>query len=282
MEIFSSEKISPHVTRITQCTGTHMYLAEGDDKALLIDTGCGVGNLKEYVEQLTKKPLTVVCTHGHMDHAGGADQFHEVYLNSSDWELSLTHCSLENRKAYTQITVGMLHPEIDEKEICSLEFQRTRGGLYKELQSGMKFNLGGITVQALSMKGHTPGSMCMLFCEERSILFGDACNPSVFLFDTEAESVETYRNVLIEFQKNEELYDSIWLSHGPGQDIPKEILEQMIEVCNEVINGMDDKEDFHFFMGGDYKVAHKMLENQMREDGGIANIIYNPQKIVNA
>ena len=49
--------------------------------------------------------------------------------------------------------------------------------------------------------------------------------------------------------------------------IPKEILEQMIEVCNEVINGMDDKEDFHFFMGGDYKVAHKMLENQMREDG---------------
>ena len=57
MEIFSSEKISPHVTRITECTGTHMYLAEGDDKALLIDTGCGVGNLKEYVEQLTKKPF---------------------------------------------------------------------------------------------------------------------------------------------------------------------------------------------------------------------------------
>ena len=79
----------------------------------------------------------------------------------------MTHCSLENRKAYTQITVGMLHPEIDEKEICSLEFQRTRGGSYKELQSGMKFNLGGITVAGIIMKGHTPGSMCMLFCEER-------------------------------------------------------------------------------------------------------------------
>lgn len=282
MEIFSSERISPHVTRITEFTGTHMYLAEGENKALLVDTGCGVGNLKEYVEQITKKPLTVVCTHGHMDHAGGANQFREVYLNRADWELSLIHCSLENRKEYTRITVGMLHPEINEGEISSLEFHKTRETPYKELKSGMKFELGGITVQALSMKGHTSGSMCMLFCEERNILFGDACNPSVFLFDTEAESVETYRNALIEFRKNEELYDTIWFSHGEGQDIPKEILEQMIEVCNEVINGIDDKAEFHFFMGGDYKVAHKMLENQMREDGGIANIIYNPQKIVNS
>ena len=41
-----------------------------------------------------------------------------------------------------------------------------------------------------------------------------AIQASFYLIDTEAESVETYRNVLIEFQKNEELYDSIWLSHG--------------------------------------------------------------------
>lgn len=279
MEIFTSEKISEHVTRITEITGTHMYLVEGNEKALLIDTGCGIGNLKEYVEQLTGKPLLVVCTHGHMDHAGGADQFETVYLSQKDWKLSFTHCSLENRKQYTMITTGIVHPEINKEEIAELKFQKTRIRPYKKLLDEMKFDLGGVTVQALPLDGHTSGSMCMLFCEERNILFGDACNPSVFLFDTEAESVEAYKDALESFRKYEDRYDTVWLSHGPGTPVPKEILGQTIQVCDEILNDTDEKADFHFFLGGDYKMAHQILPDQMRKDGKLANIIYNPQKI---
>lgn len=279
MEIFSSEKITDRITRITEITGTHMYLAEGTDRAILIDTGCGIGDLKGYVEQLTEKPLTVVCTHGHLDHAGGADQFEQVYLNKADWELTLTHCSLENRKEYTRIMVEMLHPDRTMQEIERSGFQKIRKKPYAELKQGMKFDLGGLTVQPLALKGHTAGSMCMLFCEERAILLGDACNPSVFLFDVEAESVETYRHELEEFQKYEEFYDRVWISHGPGMDIPKEILKQNIQVCDEILTGKDEKVDFQFFLGGTYKSAHRMRSDQTREDGGLANIIYNPCRI---
>ena len=39
-----------------------MYLLEGDEKALLIDTGYGAGNLREYVEKLTSKPISgAIC-----------------------------------------------------------------------------------------------------------------------------------------------------------------------------------------------------------------------------
>ena len=40
----------------------YMYLLEGDEKALLIDTGYGAGNLREYVEKLTSKPISgAIC-----------------------------------------------------------------------------------------------------------------------------------------------------------------------------------------------------------------------------
>jgi len=38
----------------------NMYLLEGDEKALLIDTGYGAGNLRAFVETLTDKPVLVV------------------------------------------------------------------------------------------------------------------------------------------------------------------------------------------------------------------------------
>ena len=58
-----------------------MYLLEGDEKALLIDTGYGAENLREYVEKLTSKPILVVNTHYHPDHAAGNGEFEAVYMN---------------------------------------------------------------------------------------------------------------------------------------------------------------------------------------------------------
>ena len=42
-----------------------IFLLVGTERALLIDTGIGVGDLKAAVEKITDKPVTVVITHGH-------------------------------------------------------------------------------------------------------------------------------------------------------------------------------------------------------------------------
>ena len=47
---------------------THCYLLSGTEKAVLIDTGLGVANIKEIVDSLTTLPVLVVTTHVHWDH----------------------------------------------------------------------------------------------------------------------------------------------------------------------------------------------------------------------
>lgn len=54
------------------------YLVIGKDKAVVIDTGTGIGNLKRVVSELTHMPVSVVNTHVHWDHIGNNYQFEEI------------------------------------------------------------------------------------------------------------------------------------------------------------------------------------------------------------
>ena len=59
-----------------------MYLIIGPQKALLIDTGFGVGNLKGLVEDLTDgMEIIVANTHASVDHSMGNHQFERAYCH---------------------------------------------------------------------------------------------------------------------------------------------------------------------------------------------------------
>ena len=49
----------------------YLYLLEGEEYALLTDTGYGMNRLRAFVEKLTDKKILVANTHYHPDHAGG-------------------------------------------------------------------------------------------------------------------------------------------------------------------------------------------------------------------
>src|SRR5699024_1665588 len=72
MELFKVEPVIPGITRIKMpyvCS----YIVKGSDRAVLIDTGFGYGDLKSVVDELIDLPYDVICSHGHPDHAGGID-----------------------------------------------------------------------------------------------------------------------------------------------------------------------------------------------------------------
>ncbi len=273
MEFFTAEKVSPSTTGITDITGVHSFLVEGEKEAILIDTGAGAGDLKAFVSSLTKLPVSVILTHGHCDHAGGDAGFDKVYLNKKDWKLAKNHATMEQKKDYVNFCLGGL-PE----EMTQADFSPVRMKEYLPLEDGQEFDLGGVILKAVAVPGHTKGMTCVLNVTERTILFGDGCNPSVFLWADEASSVEEYKEVLLELKKREGEYDKVYLSHGPKL-IGKEILDGVIGVCEDILNGKSDEIPFRFMDFEGLLMAKKTAGTGERADGGLGNIIYNSQRI---
>lgn len=273
VEYYRSEKINEKMTAIRSMTGEIMYLVEGKEKAVLVDTCLGVGHLRKFVENLTDKPITVLLTHGHVDHALGAPEFDEVYMNSADIEVYEKMSPLEERIGYIQANLGGNLPAFTEED-----YVKPSPADFKKLTDGQSFDLGGVHIEVYALPGHTHGTMVMLIPEDRALILGDACNNSTFLFDENSLSVNEYRENLIQVkEKLEGRYDTTYLCHHV-MTASKEMLAHVIEVCDEVLAGKVDDIPFDF-MGHHAFVAKKANERFERVDGGEGNIIYDKEKL---
>jgi len=99
---FTATKAADGLWIISDHGADNIYLVEGSDKALLIDTGLGVARLSAFIKTLTTKPLMVVNTHGHPDHAGGDFEFKSVYAHPADFSSIQSFSTKEARQRSTQ------------------------------------------------------------------------------------------------------------------------------------------------------------------------------------
>lgn len=274
MEFYNAKKVNDSLAMIKSLTGEILYLVEGKDRAVLIDTCLGVGHLKDLVEKLTDKPITVLLTHGHVDHAMGAPEFSEVYLNPKDIPLYQRQCPLEERKGYMEAGLGDTYTQIVEDSYVWPD----KDYAFKELQDGMAFDLGGLHIDAYAFPGHTQGSMVFLLREMRILILGDACNNSTFLFDQDASPLDEYMETLLHVRDRlEGRYDRVFLSHH-DMETGAEIMDNVLDVCREALDGRADDIPFDF-MGCHAYIAKKCDDHFCREDGKCGNIIYNKERL---
>lgn len=277
MKYFEVEKVTDRITRITDVTGVSMFLAVGEKEAALVDTGTGIGDLREMVSSLTDKPVKVLLTHGHVDHAFGAAAFKNVFMNRLDAEILEAHADMQKRVEYAnlmplpdgqRITEDMLAPKPD-------------AGRMQDLKDGDVFDLGGLTLEVYAFPGHTPGSMTVLFKEDRLLLTGDACNPSTFLFFAGSPSVEEYRETLAAYRERMKgKYDRIILSHG-NEFLDSTLLDVVAETCDSVLKGTDDAVRSDFMGEEAYSAAAVAMTERgpRRLDGKVGNIVYSRKNI---
>lgn len=272
MEYFVNEKISSHITRIKDICGTFFYLIEGDERACLLDTGDGYGNLKEYIQTLTDKDVFVILTHGHLDHVSGVSYFDEVYMNPLDESIYREH---------SQVAYRMEHNH--NNPLCvntpsHLLTPTVSSDHFLELYDGQRFDLGNLHIKIIAVPGHTPGMCCALIEEERYCLFGDACGVFVLLFDDSSSHVSEYLKSLQHLKEFEDDYDYIIRNHGTGES-PKELLDNVIECCQLILAGKDDHIPIEF-MGHSLFLAKQQNANGFgREDGKEGNIAYRIDKV---
>ena len=276
MEYYTSEPIDEAITAIRSKTGEILYLIEGSKRTVLIDTCIGIVGLKEYVNKIRKAqtPLTILLSHGHIDHAMGAPEFEECFLNSKDIPLYQSQCSIQERRGYASMGIGEEAWKLSESAFVPA----TPDYPFLPLAEEMVFDLGGISVEVYEVSGHTQGCMAFLIPEKEILITGDACNNSTFLFDDVCCSVSKYQtNIKALLEKTKGRYKRIFLMHHII-DAPIDLLEQMDALCDEIKNRTVDDVPFEF-MGKQAAIAKKANERMERADGGFANLIYNPGRI---
>ncbi len=270
MITFTHEKISPTTTRIKAPGMELMYLVEGKEKTALLDTGSGLGFLRAYVEKLTDLPITVLLTHGHVDHAMGAGEFDTVYMNHADDCIYLQHADMDFRRD----GLFLCPQKVEDAEIIPAKPLAE----IRQMAGGDSFDLGGLHIDIYDLPGHTRGSVVMLLREERALLLGDACNNLTFLHEPYSTTVCEYRQSLERLKPQVEgKYDTVYLSHGPGGGSTG-LIDGVIGVCEDIMAGRTDDVPFGFKDSKGF-LAKAEIERDVRADGGIGNIIYNKEWI---
>lgn len=185
----------PGVYHMEAQPGVFVTLLTGCQGALLVDTGLGLGDLRGTIDRLTDRPLTVVNTHGHIDHFGGNYQFDEVLIRKEDLKTA--------RDSLASLEFGKLAPDhpirdaLDPRNREPDTWYARNFAHAKVLAAGTSFDLGGLTVVPVPLPSHTPG-MTGFYVEELGLLLGgDSVCTLVNLCLPGASSVEEHLRVLL-------------------------------------------------------------------------------------
>lgn len=237
-------QIAPGTWEIDIFDTGSVFVLEGRERALVIDTGIGIGDLKAMIQKLTAKPLTVVMTHGHGDHTGGAGQFGEYFMNEADFPIFDPQADIASRRGYAAI-FPQLHPDRyypwTEADIVEWNAPVKR----IPMEDGQEFDLGGRVVTAYACPGHTPGSMVLLDEKSRFLFAGDALNCNLLITGKPGNpgfvSIETACRGLKRLREMRARYDGIYNGYHDyrplGAPLKDNVLSDAIELMEGLISG---------------------------------------------
>jgi glyoxylase-like metal-dependent hydrolase (beta-lactamase superfamily II) len=233
---FEVYKVAPNVFAIYephQSEETIGYLVVGNARALLFDTGMGIGDLKALTLTLSKLPIVVLNSHTHDDHVGNNWQFDTVY--GMDTEFTRHNAKGSKDDAQAEIAPG---------EICGSlpagfdrAAYRTRPWrISKWLHDGDRIDLGGRTIEVIATPGHTPDSIS-LFDRANGLLFtGDTYYPgTVWLYRPESD-LSAYGNSVRRIAALRPEVKLVLGAHNVPV-APPSILEDLVDAFNKVQAG---------------------------------------------
>jgi glyoxylase-like metal-dependent hydrolase (beta-lactamase superfamily II) len=216
-----------------------IFLIEGPEKALLIDTSFGLGNLKGLVGELIgDKPYFVANTHSHFDHAYGNYQFDKVYCHEYEAPKLLSNM---NDKVWDYLfdeNGNGIWYDFKREDLCGFKEYEV-----VPVPDGYTFDLGGgHEVELVFLPGHTPGHCGFLDKKNRIFFPGDDCCVGAIgvggqpgMPYGEYCTVEALYNEFKKITARVAEFDSLFPSHGPVETGPVMLFSAM-EACKAVLD----------------------------------------------
>lgn len=133
------------------------YVIKGEQRAILVDSGSGTRDMAFVASRVTKKPMTVVASHGHYDHVGSHASFASVAM-----------VDLPETRAATSAD-GWYSPPVG-KSLWAF----TGGWRVTEWwKPGDVIDLGGRKVEVVHLPGHSTDSIALVDRERGYAFVGD-------------------------------------------------------------------------------------------------------------
>lgn len=185
--------------------GVRCFLIEGLEKAMLVDTGFGTGDIKSFAESLTKLPIFLINTHTDRDHIGCNDSFEKVMMHPAE----VRYYQMKKTDNHTVIEYG---------------------------EEGDVIDIGNRQFEVIHIPGHTPGSIALLDRKNKLLISGDSVQAgAVFMFG-EGRDINAYIGSMKKLEGMLSGFETILPSHG---EIPiqPDIIPELIEGAQRVLKG---------------------------------------------
>ena len=168
------------------------YLLIGSEKAMLVDTLQGIGDLKSVVEQLTNLPVIVVNTHSHFDHVSGNYQFDDIYGMDNTF-------TLDNAKGHDHsVNVGNMTADTFWKNVpenfSADTYENKPYEISKYLRDGEIIDIGDRPIEIVFTPGHSPDSLVLIDKNNRMMMTGDSFYPAPLYVYSATSSFRDYAN----------------------------------------------------------------------------------------
>lgn len=207
-EDISAYKLHDHLWLFEARKGAtaSIYVLEGRDKTLVIDSGHIISDLQSQVKKVSQKPQILALTHGHLDHSGSVNQYDTVYINKNDLDL------IPNYK-----------------------------GKIINIEDGFTFDLGNIHIKVLSLDGHTPGSVGFLDLEDRWLFTGDAIGSTCVWMQVTPLPLESLKGALKNIEASKDKFDEIFVGHYRQMDAIADFtyVEKMDNLLSKILYSDD-------------------------------------------
>src|SRR5690554_4686896 len=242
MKKYALYEFDHDVWHIVDYARTSMFLIEGRERALLVDTGMGRGNLKGFIRRITDKPLDVVITHAHWDHIGQAGQFERLYMSEKEKEI-----------------IELFKMKVDLSNFCYIE-------------EGYVFDLGDRKLEVIEVPGHTPGSIVLLDAENKLLFSSDAIGTGhLWMHIPGTLSLERYLESLRRLVERKAEFEKIYTGHlleVGNEPLDHEYFDNIIFLVEQVLAGEMEGQEY----------PNKSFPGLYVEKGQ-ALLVYNPDNI---
>ncbi len=210
---FKSELVAPDTYRI-HTDGDAIYLVIGKDEALVIDSGYGCGNLREYCQGLCDVPVkNIANTHHHFDHTANNGYF---------------DCAYMSEKSVPLATIPF--PSFD-----GIEFPRDYN--VKIVGDGDVIDIGGRSLEVFDTPDHAVGSLCFLDKSHKLLFTGDEFMVSGKMLNG---TVEHWNACLEKLMARRSDFDLLLTGSGP---MDAYMVDKQYKLTSMILEGVEGEPD---------------------------------------